>query len=485
MIELARHAVEAARMCGADYADARVVITRDQHIGLQDMSPKSINNNMDEGIGVRVLKKGAWGFSSTSRLCKRSAVKAAREAANVAVASALVTGKKGVVLAHEPVHVDRFETPISIDPFQVPIETKIDLLHRAGMEMLKVKGIKKTVALCHAHRMHQFFVSTEGSEIEIILTRVNAELAATAVGNQDSVTHWTRENSRNAGWEYILSLDLASTSQRFAEEACAKLYADHPREGTMDLVLDPKHLSLVIHESVGHATELDRVLGYEANYAGTSFMTLSKRDAGFRYGSDMVNLVADNTLPGGLATTGYDDEGVTCQRWDVIRHGTFKHYSTSREVSPLAGYPRSFGSGRAQNYSFMPLNRIPNLCLEPDEREKSPEDLAADIKRGVWIEGYGLYSIDQRRMSFEFGGDMFYEIRNGKKGRMLRDVTYRSTTPRFWKSVDGLSGKRWWKPVGVLDCGKGTPVQNAQMTHGAPWIRVRGVEVSRGVPEFE
>ncbi|MBN2380351.1 TldD/PmbA family protein [candidate division WOR-3 bacterium] len=485
MKALAQYAVEAARSRGADYADARVVLTRDQHVKLQDLSPKSINDITDEGIGVRVLKNGAWGFSSTSRLDRRTALKVTHEAVAVAEASSLAKGKKGVILTLEPVNVDRFEAPVDKDPFKVPIEAKQDLLYRASRKMQSVKGIAKTAAFCHVHRLHQFFSSTEGSDIEIVITRVNAELAATAVGNDDSKTRSTHENSRNAGWEYIESLDLDGNAERFAEEAVAKLYADYPEDGRMDLLLDPKHLSLVIHESVGHATELDRVLGYEANFAGTSFMTLKKRTHGFRYGSDIVNFVADNTLPGGLATTGYDDEGVACQRWDVVRNGMFTNYSTSREVALLAGYARSFGSGRAQGYSFMPINRIPNLCLEPGTHDVSPEELASDIKRGVWIEGYGLFSIDQRRMGFQFGGDLFFEIRNGKKGKMLRDVTYQSITPRFWNAVDGLSGKRWWRPIGVLDCGKGAPEQTAQMTHGAPWIRVRGIKVSRGVPEIE
>lgn len=480
MKDLVERAVQAARLAGADYADARVLSIHDQQIYVQDLSPKSIQDVIEAGIGVRVLKDGAWGFACVSRQDKRSAEKVAREAVAVAKASALTVGKDRVKLAQEPVHKDRFETEVQIDPFSIPIEDKLAMLLRINEIMLGVKGIVKTLANTRITRRHQFFASTEGSLIETLITTVNAFYMATAVSKGDSQTRSFQDYPLNKGWEHIVGLGLEANARRIAEEAVAKLSAAHPDEGKMDLILDPSHLSLTIHESVGHATELDRVLGYEANFAGTSFVTLDKKVAKFRYGSDIVNLVADNTLKPGLASTGYDDEGVACQRWDIVRNGIFKNYSSTREVAPLAGYKRSFGSARADSYASMPINRIPNLSLRPANRSISPLDLVADVKKGVWIQGRGSWSIDQRRLNFQFGGDLFYEIRNGKKTRMLRDVIYHSITPEFWGAVDGISGKRYWEPRGFRTCGKGEPMQSAQMTNGAPWIRVRKIQVSRG-----
>lgn len=480
MKELTERAVETARLAGADYADARVLTIRDQEIYVQDLSPKAIHDVTDAGIGVRVLKDGAWGFASISRQDKRSAEKVAREAVTVAKASALTVGKDRVRLAPEPVHKDRFETKLQIDPFSIPIEDKLAMLLRINEIMLGVKGIVKTLANTRVTRRHQFFASTEGSAIETLITTVNAFYMATAVSKGDSQTRSFQDYPLNKGWEHIVAQKLEANAQRIAEEAVAKLSAAYPTEGKMDLILDPTHLSLTIHESVGHATELDRVLGYEANFAGTSFVTLDKKAGKFRYGSEIINFVADNTLAGGLASTGYDDDGVACQLWDIIHNGIFKNYSSTREVAPLAGYKRSFGSARADSYLSMPINRIPNLCLKPANKSISPENLAADVKRGVWIEGRGSWSIDQRRLNFQFGGDLFYEIRNGKKTRMLRDVLYQSITPEFWGAVDSISGKKYWEARGFRTCGKGEPMQVAQMTNGGPWIRVRGIRVSKG-----
>jgi len=480
MKDLAERAVETARLAGADYADARVLNIRDQEIYVQDLSPKAIMDETDAGIGIRVLKDGAWGFASIGRQDKRSAEKVAREAVAVARASALTVGTNKVQLAPEPPHVDRFETKVEIDPFDIPVADKVAMLLRINEIMLGVKGIVKTLGFIRVTRRHQFFASTEGSAIETLITTVNASYTATAVGKGDSQSRTFQDYPLNKGWEHILAMKLEESAERIASEAVAKLSAAYPSEGRMDLILDPSHLSLTIHESVGHATELDRVLGYEANFAGTSFVTLDKKESKFRYGSEIVNFVADNTLNGGLASTGYDDEGVACQRWDIIRNGIFRNYSSTREVAPLAGYKRSFGSARADSYASMPINRIPNLSLMPNQKSMSPQDLAADVKRGVWIEGRGSWSIDQRRLNFQFGGDLFYEIKNGKKTRMLRDVIYHSITPEFWNAVDGLSGRKYWEPRGFRTCGKGEPMQIAQMTNGGPWIRVRGIHVKRG-----
>jgi TldD protein len=479
MKDLVERAVEVARLAGADYADARVLSIQDQYLYVEDRSPKAIRDLSDAGIGIRVLKNGAWGFASVSRLDKRSAEKVAREAVAVAKASALTMQEK-ITLAAEPTHKDKFETKVEIDPFSISVGEKIAMLLRINEIMLGVKGIVKARANSHITRRHQFFASTEGSFIETLITTVGGDYMAVAVGKGDSQTRTFQDHPMNKGWEHIVGLKMEENAQRIAEEAVAKLTADYPSEGPTDLILDPAHLSLTIHESVGHATELDRVLGYEANFAGTSFVTLDKKDSGFRYGSDLIHFVADNTLEGGLASTGYDDEGVQGQRWDIVKDGIFKNYSSTREVAMRAGYARSFGSGRADSYASMPINRIPNLFLMPGGKSISPENLAADVKKGIWIEGRGSWSIDQRRLNFQFGGDLFYEIKNGKKGKMLRDVIYQSITPEFWGSVDMIAGQKWWEPRGLRNCGKGEPMQVAQMTNGGPWVRVRRVRVSRG-----
>lgn len=480
MKDLAERAVEVARLAGADYADARVLTIQDQFLFVEDRSPRAIRDLSDAGIGIRVLKNGAWGFASISRLDKRSAEKVAREAVAVAKASALTTGQEKITIVPEPQHKAKYETKVEIDPFAIPINEKIAMLLRINDKMLKIKGIVKTRANSHITRRHQFFASTEGSSIETLITTVGGDYTAVAAGKGDSQTRTFQDHPMNKGWEHVQSLKLEENAERIAEEAVAKLSADYPSEGPMDLILDPAHLALTIHESVGHATELDRVLGYEANFAGTSFVTLDKKENGFRYGSDLIHFVADNTLEGGLASTGFDDEGVQCQRWDIVKEGIFKNYSSTREVAMRAGYNRSFGSGRADSYASMPINRIPNLSLMPGKKDLSPEDLMSDIKKGIWIEGRGSWSIDQRRLNFQFGGDLFFEIKNGKKGKMLRDVIYQSITPEFWGSVDGLAGPKWWEPRGLRNCGKGEPMQVAQMTNGGTWVRVRKIRVSRG-----
>ncbi len=479
MREIAELAVEAALHAGAEYADARVVLIRRQDVYVHDLSPKSIDDDYDAGIGVRVLKCGAWGFSSVSRLDADSARKAALDAVEVADASALASGKEKVRLVAEPAHRGRFETPVRIDPFSVSLEEKTSLLLRVNEIMLAKKGIVKAFAYCNTSRRHQFFASSEGTLVETLVTTVNAAYNAVAVEGGDSQERSYGDYPLNSGWEHILAMKLEENAERTAEEAKAKLSAAFPEEGPADLLLDPAHLSLTIHESAGHSTELDRVLGYEANYAGTSFLTLDKLGS-FRYGSDAVSLVADNTLPGGLATTGFDDEGVECQRWDIVKNGIFTNYSTTREVAGQAGYKRSFGSGRADGYASLPINRIPNLSLMPGDADVSPEEMAEGIEKGIWIEGHGSWSIDQRRLNFQFGGDLFFKIENGKKTGMLRDVLYQSITPDFWGSVDLVSGKRFWEPRGFTTCGKGEPPQSAQMTNGAPWARVRNIRILRG-----
>ncbi len=479
MRDLCMEAINTAFSLGVDYADIRIINQRDQSILMLDLSPKQIIDEEIVGFGVRVLKNGAWGFAASSCVNKESINSVVREALQLAIASSKIKEGKGVVLASEPIHKDHFKTPIEIDPFSVDMNDKIQLLLEINRRILNVKYIAKAFSGLRVTRRDQFFASTEGSLIETDVYTVNAGYTAVSVKAGDSQDRSFQDYPLNKGWEHIQSQALVENAERIAEEAVMKIDVDFPEEGKKDLVLDPAHLSLTIHESVGHATELDRILGYEANFAGRSFATTEKRGS-FRYGSDMANFVADNTLPGGLATTGYDDEGVRCQKWDIIKNGILVDYSSTREVAPLIGEKRSKGSARADGYYNTPINRIPNLCLMPSRDDTTPEDLIAGVEDGILIEGRGSFSIDQMRLNFQFGGDAFFEIKSGRKGKMLRDVIYQSITPEFWGNLDAISGKDYWEPRGFRNCGKGEPMQSAQMTNGAPYARFRNINVIRG-----
>ncbi|MCK4525765.1 TldD/PmbA family protein [candidate division WOR-3 bacterium] len=479
MKDLCLSAMNTAENLRVDYADIRIVQQRDQRVGMVDLSPKQLIDEDITGFGVRVLKNGAWGFASSSNINIDNVNASVNQALQIALASSSTKEGRGISLADEPPHKDCFKTPVKIDPFDIAINDKIQLLLEINKRILGIKYIVKAVSQIRVTKRHQFFASTEGSLIETDIWTVNAGYTAVSVKGGDSQNRSFQDYPLNAGWEHIQSMELLESAERIAEEAVMKIEADYPVEGRKDLVLDPSHLSLTIHESVGHPTELDRVLGYEANFAGRSFATTEKK-GNFRYGSEIANFVADNTLPGGLATTGYDDEGVKCQRWDIIRDGILLNYSSTREVAPLIGEKRSKGSARADGYYNMPINRIPNLSLMPSPENVTPEDLIAGIEDGILIEGRGSFSIDQMRLNFQFGGDLFFEIKNGKKGKMLRDVIYQSITPEFWGGLDAVSGKEYWEPRGFRTCGKGEPMQIAQMTNGAPYARFRGVNVRRG-----
>ena len=479
MKELALYAMEILKGRGVDYADIRITRYNYESFIVQDLSPKLVNVEETYGFGIRVLYDGAWGFASSSRVDKKEIEKIAKRALDIAKSSSMARGDFRVKLASEPVHVDKYLTPIEIDPFSIPVEEKLNLLLKINETMLKVKEIVKAISRMQFRRREQIFASTEDSLIETIIYTSNASYTAFAVGNNDTQTRSFQDYPLNAGYEHIKKLGLIENAERIAEEARMKLYAEEPDEEVLDLVLDPAHLSLTIHESVGHPTELDRVLGYEANFAGRSFATPEKLGK-FRYGSPLVNFIADNTLSGGLATTGYDDEGVECQKWYIVKEGILVGYSTTREVAPLIGEVRSRGSARADNFYSFPINRIPNLYLAPGNEKATPEELIQDVKRGIYIEGRGSYSIDQMRLNFQFGGDLFYRIENGKKTKMLKNVIYQSITPEFWNSLDGLTDERFWEPRGFLTCGKGEPIQSAQMTNGAPYARFRKIKTGRG-----
>lgn len=431
------------------------------------------------GLGVRVLAGGAWGFSATDDLSKEGADRCAAEAVAIARASASLEHEH-VRLAPEPAHRAVWSSTCAIDPFGVPLEKKLDLLFRIDAEMRSVRGIKNAESFLSFQRKHQLYLSTEGSDIDQTLTRSGGGFAATAV-SEDDVQRRSFPQAEGfhqaLGWEFIESIPFVENARRIAEEAVALLTAAQCPAGDHDIILEGSQLALQIHESVGHPTELDRVLGMEANYAGTSFLTLEKKGK-LQFGSTIVNLIADATLPHGLATFGYDDDGVEAQRWPIVKEGLFTGYLTSRELAHRVGDTRSRGCVRSDGWFHIPMIRMVNLSLMPGKG--SLEDLLADSDRAILMETNRSWSIDQLRYNFQFKTEIAWEIRNGKRIRMLKNPTYQGITTQFWNSCDFVCGPDEWKPWGVTNCGKGQPGQVAEITHGAAPARFRKVKLGAG-----
>ena len=474
--EFAELALKRITASGAEYGDIRIQDSQTEQIEGEDRRIASIRDTRDIGFGVRVLYHGAWGFAASSIPSLEEVPRVADLAVEIAKGSASVALEK-VRLAPEPVHRDCVVTPCRIDPFTVPLEKKTDLLLNTMETLHRQSAIARSSASLWARRDRKLFVSTEGSHLEFDLLAGQGDCTATALYEGRFASRSFNTPHLRQGYELIEDADLQREASRVAAQAVEKVKAPVVDAGQYDLVLDPEHLSLTIHESCGHPSELDRALGYEANYAGTSFLTTEKLGT-FRYGSQHINLVADNTEPDTLAATGYDDDGVSCQKWDVIRDGIFVGYCTNREVAPKIGATRSRGSNRADGWGSVPIVRIANIGLEPGSA--TVDQLIADVKRGIYIEGHGSYSIDQRRYNFQFGGDAFWLIEHGRRTYMLRDVIYHGITPEFWNSCDGVADRSARRRYGFITCGKGQPGQSGWMTHAASTARFRQVQVIRG-----
>jgi TldD protein len=474
--ELAETALHRIKATGAEYGDIRFLDSSSEIVRGEDQRIAQLHDSQDTGFGVRVLYRGAWGFAASSVISPEELPLVADLALEIAKGSATLTSEP-VRLAAEPVHIDSIATPYVVDPFAVPLEEKTRVLLET-MELLhRQSGVFRSRASIWARRDRKFFASTEGSRIHFDLLAVQAECEATAKHEGRFASRSFSTPHRRAGFEVIQQAGFLREAPRVATQAVEKVTAPAVAAGRYDLVLDPEHLSLTIHESCGHPSELDRALGYEANYAGTSFLTPEKRGA-FRYGSPHVTLVADNTEAETLAATGYDDDGVACQRWDIVREGIFVDYCTNREVAPKIGEERSRGSNRADGWGSIPMVRIANIGLQPGDG--SPEDIIADVRHGIYIEGHGSFSIDQQRYNFQFGGDAFWLIEKGKRIHMLRDVIYHGITPEFWGSCDGVAGPSYRQRYGFITCGKGQPGQSGWMTHPAAHARFRNISVIQG-----
>lgn len=476
---IADAALLAAKKAGASYADLRLVRLRAESIATRDDHVSRVGGSETYGLGVRVVKDGAWGFAANPDVSPEGARRAVERAVALATANAILMAHP-VVLAPEPAHEDSWQTPIERDPFRIPLAAKTRLLLDAWAAARAAAPVKTFHGHLNAVREEKSFFSSEGSALEQMLYRTEGGYTLVAVdekrGGFESRIHPAPEAS--AGFEHVERAGLVSDAPRLAKEAVEKLKADRPRPGRKDLVLDPSHLWLTIHESLGHSTELDRVLGYEANFAGTSFATVDQLGK-LRYGGPLLNVYADRTTPQGLATCAYDDDGVATGRWDIIKDGILVGYQTVRDQSGLAGFggPRSTGCSYAEGWAHVPFQRMPNVSLAPGPDPLTLQQLIRSTEDGIYIQGRGSYSIDHQRKNFQFGGDFFWEIKDGRLTKPLRGVAYQSSTLDFWKAMDAVCDEREWRLNGTGSDGKGEPQQSNPVSHGCPAARFRGIPV--------
>ncbi len=479
MFDLLRQACDLARRRGCEFADARYLDIRRQRVSSRDRALSGCNDSDDRGFGVRVLYRGAWGFASSPRFEAGEVERVVGLALEIARASAAAARAAGVQWAPEPALRLDYRSSCEQDPFAVALEDKADLLLAANEVMLQNKSVKRAQGYLLFKRIRRWYVNSDGSELHSDVTSSESVIWSIAVGKDDFQERNWKAPSSSRGFESFRRQEFVEQAERVAAEAEEKLSARLAPEGDFDIVTDSENLSLTIHESVGHATELDRVMGYEVSLAGGSFLTRDKKGE-FRYGSDQVTLMADNTLEHGLATQGFDDDGVPGQRWAIVRDGIFQAYGSGREFAHYVGEERSRGCCRADHWSSIPIVRIPNLFLMPGKNRLDPEELLADIEHGFYFEGMDSFSIDQWRLNFQFGGNAVWEIRNGKKAGMVKAALYQSSTPSFWNACDATCDESHWRAHGIMNCGKGDPMQIAQMTHGAAPTRFRNIRICRG-----
>lgn len=480
MKELIERALDGAQRAGAAYADVRVVEREGETLTVKNGALEAATSNDSAGFGVRVLVDGAWGFSASAILEPSEADRIAAEAVEIARASGRAQ-RAPVELDDTPPATDTYRTPYREDPFAVSLDEKLRILLDADAAMARVDGVAIRESTMVAGRERKTFASLAGAWIEQEIVEAGGGIEATAVSDsemqQRSYPNSFGGQSVTGGFEAVRALDLVEHAQETAELAVALLDAPQCPSGEMDLVLDSTQVALQIHESCGHPTELDRVFGTEASFAGTSFLTTDKLDQ-LRYGSELVNIDADATAPGGLGTFGYDDEGVAAQRVALISAGILVGYLTSRETAPRIGR-RSMGSARGWSWNSLPLIRMTNINLHPGDAG-SLEDLIADTSEGIFMSINKSWSIDDRRLNFQFGDQAGWLIRNGRRTQLVKNPTYTGITPRFWGSCDAICGADEWTLWGLPNCGKGEPVQTGHVGHGAAPARFRKVKVGVG-----
>ncbi|MHB8990517.1 MAG: TldD/PmbA family protein [Chloroflexota bacterium] len=475
MRDLASRCLDLARALGASYADVRVLRVRNEEIVVKNGRVEAMLLHDEEGFGVRAVADGAWGFASSHRLEPAEADRIAALAVQVARASALAK-RADVRMGAPVVSVGSYATPVQIDPFGVSVEDKVQLLLEADAAMRSVPGINVAESSVQSIRTEKLFASTEGSYVEQQLVETGAGIEATAIRDGEvqkrSYPNSFGRQQGTAGYEFVLDMKLVENAPLIAEQAVQLLSAEQcPSDLVTTVILDPTQVALQVHESCGHPIELDRVMGTEAAYAGTSFLTLDKLGS-FQYGSPVVTIVADGTVPGGLGTFGYDDEGVPAQRVPIVQNGLFVNYLTSRETAALLGQG-SNGTMRADGWNRIPLIRMTNINLEPGSWGLG--DLIADTDEGIFMQTNKSWSIDDRRLNFQFGTEIAWEIKGGRLGRMYKNATYTGMTPQFWGNCDAIC--REWRVWGIPNCGKGQPMQVAHVGHGAAAARFRNVRV--------
>ena len=475
MFDRASTAVEAALAAGASYADARYVEGRDEFIEVMNGGMETLNRSEAAGVGIRALVGSSWGFFATADVDEASLRDAGHKAVEIARASAAVPGRP-MPLADVPVVEADYETPFDEAPLDVPLSEKVDLLLAVSRTMQGVEGVRLARASLGCWDTHKWFVSSQGSKIHQHIVETGGGFDATAVGEYETQRRSYPQSFgqfETGGFERVRRWDYEGNAGRIAEEAAALLGAPECPEGEKTLILEASQLALQIHESVGHAIELDRILGWEAAFAGTSHLEL-QRLGEHRYGSEVMNITADATLPGALGTFGYDDEGTPAQRVPIVDHGLWVGVLSGRDSASIAGLPPG-GMVRADGYNRLPMVRMTNVGLLPGD--SSLEEMIAATEDGVLMSTNRSWSIDDKRLNFQFGCEIGWEIHDGKLGRMIKNPTYTGITPKFWAQLDGLGGEAEWVHWGTPNCGKGQPMQVAHTGHSASPGRFAKVRV--------
>lgn len=495
--QLADVALNTAKSLGATYTDVRIGRYLNQFVSTREKRVQGIQSSESYGVGIRVIANGTWGFASTNQVTTEGVNKATTQAVAIARANSKFQ-KEPVILAPAPGYGEVvWNTPIQKNSFEVPVSEKVDLLLNANSEAMK-NGANFVSSNLFQVNEQKYFASSDGSYIDQDIHRIWPTFTVSAI-DRASGQFKTRDAlsaPMGMGYEYMIpkkedklqtpfgmtlygnSYDIVEDAIAAAKQAKEKLTAKSVEPGKYDMVLEPNHLGLTIHESVGHPLELDRILGYEANYAGTSFATLDKLKSGtFNYGSKVVNIFADKTQPYSLGAVGYDDEGVKCKRWDLIKDGIFVNVEAIRDQVHMIGQKESHGCCYSQSWEDVQFQRMPNVSLAPGKESYSLAQMIKDVEKGIYIAGRGSYSIDQQRYNFQFGGNVFYEIKNGEVIGMLNDVAYQSNTQEFWNSCVKICDEKDYRLFGSFFDGKGQPSQVSAVSHGSSTSRFNGVNV--------
>ncbi len=474
---LADAALETAKKLGATYADIRISRYRLENISTRERQVTNVSSGQNFGFGVRVLVKGTWGFAASPIVTMDEVLRFTKDAIAIAKANSAIQRRK-IELVPTPKVTATWKSNFEKDPFDVSADDKVQFLLKLNEAALGVKGVSFVNSSMGWVNEQKFLATSDGSRIEQYIIRGNPSFTVTAIdrSTNDFQTVNSLREGQAIGYEYMSKHDWAAEAAEAAENAVMKLKAPTVTPGKYDLVLHPSHLFLTIHESVGHPTELDRALLWEANYAGTSFLTPDKTGK-LKFGSKIVNFVADRTQPLGLATVGYDDESVPGQKWHLVKDGTFVDWQTTRDLASLIGKKSSYGCLHADSWGSVPFPRMPNISLEAANENVSQDDLISGVDKGILIYGRGSYSIDQQRYNFQFGGQTFWEIKKGKVTGMIRDAAYQSRTTDFWGACDALGGESTYEVPGSFNDGKGEPGQSNAVSHGCPSARFRNINV--------